>query len=162
MIEKFKKNLPIIAVVLGVFSFLMLFCPAIYMESEEFGEMMEDMIIAIRGSDIVFGMEMWGEDVLEFSFMGMLAFALPVIGCICLFLAESKKDKRYVIAALVCFLAGAICMFCLPSFMVWADKEIGEEIMEEADFSLGTTTIYGAVACLLAALCTFMSREEYV
>ena len=162
MIDKAKKSLPLIAVILGIFAFLMLFCPAVCIESEEFGNYMEDLVIGIRGVDVVFGFEMLGEDILDFSFMGFVTFAMPLVACICLFLAESKQDKRYAYAAIVCFLVGAICMFCLPSFMAWSNKKLGDEIKEEADLSLATTTIYGAIACLLAALCAFKSKEDCV
>jgi hypothetical protein len=155
MLEKLKQNLSIVALLFGIVAVAMIFCPAINLDV---GEGIENLAF-INGKEVVLGMEIYDEEALEFSFMGLVTFALPALGCAFLYYADLKQNKGYANFALVCFLVGAICMFCLPSFVEFASSEDTEEL--EDMLELGAGAIIGGISCAISALCTFQCRNEY-
>ena len=84
--------------------------------------------------------------VLEFSIVATLAFALPLVGGI-VGLVNNKITK--LIAAIV-MIAGAVLMFMLPSFVVFATSILGD--ISSSIASLGIGAIIGGVCAGLGGL----------
>lgn len=152
MIEKIKNNLFLVATIFGVFAVCTIFLPAISFDVKEvIGKYAEGLMVGISGVDACFGLELAGEEVLEFSFMGLLAYIAPVAGVAFLFYAEKNQEKKFVQYAFLAFAVGAILFFLMPSLLQYADKTSAEEV--EEFIKLGVGAIFGAVACAVSALC---------
>ena len=84
--------------------------------------------------------------VLEFSILATLAFALPLIGAV-VSLVNNKIAK--LVAALV-MIAGAVLMFLLPSFVVFAASGAGDLVSSAS--ALGIGAIIGGICAGLGGL----------
>lgn len=84
--------------------------------------------------------------VLEFSILATLAFALPLVGAI-VGLVNNKIAK--LVAALV-MIAGAVLMFLLPSFVVFAADGAADLVSGVA--TLGIGAIIGGICAGLGGL----------
>ena len=152
--EKFKKNLPLVAVLLGIFAVSMIFCSAICFVQEDMG-----IRIAFNGLDVAFGKEYeaYEESMewFEFSFGAFLAYALPLLGVICVYVADSKKNNKCSLLAFACFVAGAILLFLMKNLYVMpSDMEEMMDMEEMGEYiKLGSGVIIGAISCIVAALC---------
>lgn len=169
MIEKIKKNLLVVAILLGVFAVLMIFCPMTVFEITDMVEL--DVDLGIAGTKVIFGWEMEFIDegyvdesykLLEFSFGAFLAYLLPIAGIVLLCCAEKKNNKKFLYAAIVCFAVAAVLFFIAPSLMAFSSKLSKEEF--EDYFSIGAGAIISGICSILSALCAWgaviQSKEE--
>ncbi|MBR2341258.1 MAG: hypothetical protein IKA72_02485 [Clostridia bacterium] len=163
MVEKIKNNLSLLAVIFGFFAVLTIFFPALSVDVEEAagvsGAFASDgFVVGVSGWGSCFGWEVAEEEAFEFSFMASLAYAAPAIAVVLLFVAENKQDKKYVQYAFVAFAVGALLLFLMPSLVQYADKAIKEEI--EDVFELGIGAIFGAISCIVSALCILADLQN--
>ena len=77
---------------------------------------------------------------LKFSFMALLAFGLPLIGGVLLL----TKNKLINLIATICYVAGAVMLFILPTFVV----------TEIYIADLFTSSL--AVGAILSAICSIL------
>ena len=145
MIEKFKKNLPLVAVLLGIFAFCTFFCSAV-----SYGE--TDLAYAFNGYEVAFGKEYesygYSVDMFKFSFMALVTYLLPLAGVVCIYFADAKNNNKLTWAAMACFVVGTILFFLMPFL-----SAMSAEMKELDDLKLGSGAIIGALSCLAAALC---------
>jgi len=163
MVEKIKKNLPLLALVFGIFAVLMVFCPWVADE---------DGLAAISGLNLIFGNE---DYELAFSFFGLITFGCLVAGVVLTYLADSKNDGKLKLIAGICFAAGVLCLALSVVFLSFdmsemkeslekmgmSKKEIREQIaeyVEEAkeDLVLGAGAWIGMICSAVAAGCTLI------
>lgn len=162
MIERFKKSWLVVAVLSGVFAVLMIFCPAFVLDFafEELVDMeMEGFdMFNVNGLKAVFGWEIKVDEeeceVLKFSFLQCLTYALPLIGVAVLCYSVKSNNKKAMYVAIGCFLASALLFFHSVETLQWESKAKKREVEDVVDFSLGAGAIIGGVCCLLSALCT--------
>ena len=148
MIEAKKQKLKLVALI-GLFASVMIFCPAIYLDLEDF--MGDECLLGISGLQVCFGWELLETEIFEFSFMIFVTYSLPIVGSICIYYARQEGDEEYERIAFRCFWAGVICMFLIPSFLEFASKTSKKEV--EDYITLGAGAIIGIIACALSALC---------
>lgn len=168
MIERFKKSWVVAAVLSGVFAVLMIFCPAVVFDFA-FEELVDiemegfDMF-NVNGLKAVFGweIEVDGEEVeiLKFSFLQCLTYALPLIGVAALCYSVKSNNKVAMYVAIGCFLASALLFFHSVGTLQWESKAKKREVEDVVDFSLGAGAIIGGVSCLLAAFCSYLHLQD--
>ncbi|MBR2646198.1 MAG: hypothetical protein IKD47_01380 [Clostridia bacterium] len=167
MVEKIKKNLPLLALVFGIFAVLMVFCP--WVGREDYPS------YCINGWDIVFGNEDvslgYGYLELSFSVLGFLTLACIIGGVVCTILADIMADKKslFTLIAGICFAVAALGLLLSIASMSFnteilkkngaTSSEIREYIADykdEADFVLGAGALIGALCCAISACCTLI------
>ncbi len=106
----------------------------------------------VSGFEIMFGWKDQGQNITvewsTFSFMGMLAYLLPIAGVITALLFS--KSKLLSIVPLACFVAGAIFAFTIPSFIVLTDA--GKLATALCESSLGFGAIIAGVMSVLSSI----------
>lgn len=159
-----KKNnigliITVVILALGVASFCMAFLTGVKFTSGE------TEVGNFTGFQTMFGYMEKGDftgletHYLAFSFMAILAFALPLIGAVLSFL--NNKIVKFVGAGLM--IAGAVLLFLLPSFVVFASTEglsafdatataAGVGLLKNATAGLGIGAILGGVFAGLGGL----------
>jgi len=151
--KKTSKNSIIFKAVilaLGVIAFCMAFVTSVKFT----GKLVEE---SFTGFQVMFGYSekttLATLEYLSFSFMGLLTFALPLIGAIlsCL----NNKIARIVGACLM--IVGAVLMFIVPSFVVFATASNGNltaaaATIKACESSLGIGAILGGVFSALGGL----------
>ena len=136
--EKLKKYLPLVAVILAVVAVAMMFLPAFE------GEANKD----IKGFNAVFGYSMMGMKVLDFSFMNLVPYVLLIVGIVCAGMVSKKEDNFVIsIVAAVCMLVAGIFFFMVPNFSVSAIPGIS------VNAKIGTGAILSAVCSIAGAVC---------
>ena len=86
--------------------------------------------------------------VLKFSILATLAFVLPLIGAVVSLL---KNNVAKLVGALL-MIGGAVLMFLLPSFVVFATAEAGELLLAATTAKLGVGAIIGGICAALGGL----------
>lgn len=158
-----KKNIgliiSIVILALGVASFCMAFLTGVNYTAGD------TVIGDFTGFQTMFGYMEKGDitgletHYLAFSIMALLAFALPLIGAVLAF--TKNKIVRFVGAGLM--IAGAVLLFLLPSFVVFASAEglsfadatattAGVGLLKNATAGLGIGAILGGVFAGLGGL----------
>ncbi len=143
-----KKNLKYfipgaIALVLGIVAFCMMFLPAVKFTFETIG-FSED---GWTGAQIAFGYKesVLGQEftILNFNFIALLAFLLPIVGGILALLFKNGLITKIVTTA--CFVVSAVLMFSMAAI-----SGMGRVTLEEGNFVSDTVNsilqgIYDAV-----------------
>lgn len=162
--KKTTSSFSVAAIVLGLFATVMIFFPVVSMDIEKLINSnyynFDDLCFYINGTSWVFGMELMGEEILEFSFLGCVTYALPLLACLLIYKFEKDGaiEDNYLTGALVCFLVAAVCFLLLPQFAVFKNEiEEAEEV-----FKLGAGAITGCVVSGLAALCTYINKRQCI
>ncbi len=152
--KKSKGNagliLSVVVLLLGVAAFCMAFLVAVkYVTSKG------DVVSDFTGFQTMFGYTEKTEglisistEVLKFSFLATLAFALPLIGA-CVSIVNNKIAK--LVGALL-MIAGAVLMFLMPSFVVFASETAGEVLLATTTAKLGIGAIIGGICAGLGGL----------
>ena len=107
---------------------------------------------AFSGFNVIFGYTKTAEsfgiavktEILAFSFLALVAVLLPVIGGI----IQLSQNKALKLVGAVCALGGAIMLFVMPSFVVFATDTIAA-VYSAATASLA---IGGIIAGIVASL----------
>ncbi|MEG2015333.1 MAG: hypothetical protein RR086_06325 [Clostridia bacterium] len=121
--KKVKKSsnllsliLPLVAVVLGVAAFCMMFLPCVEVVSKN-----GDLIKAFSGSNIAFGLSETEtlivsvtSKTLGFGFLALLGFVFPLLGGASLFFA--KKNKIFTFVSMALFAVGALLIFLMTTW----------------------------------------------
>lgn len=128
--KKLKYYIPgAIALVFGIAAFCMMFLTAINFNA---GDTTSE---GWTGAQIVFGhkedVPLIGEvTVLNFNFLALLAFALPLIGGVLALVFKNGLITKIVTTA--CFVAGAVLLFCLVAYSGLGRVSLeGENIIEQ-------------------------------
>lgn len=169
MVEKSKKGLLVVAVVLGIVAMVMIFCPSISLEMFWYLDEWEySMNASLSGTETVFGYEIemfdweYGNQqvvgLFKFSFFMLLTYLLPLAGIITLFFA--KKNNYFYYATIFCFIVAAILFFLSPSLVVWGNSSLKNELKERVE--LGAGAIIGGLSCIIATLCVYAYTKEKV
>lgn len=161
MVEKFKKSVFVLAIVFGLISVAMIFCPAVVLDFEDL--IGAELMFGVDGLKTTFGWEVeishFREvEMFEFSFLQLLTYALPLVGVISLCYAVNNDSKSAVSFAILCFLVGALLFFLSTQTLEFADKETKKEFEDCGE--LGAGAIIGGISCLLAALCSWLHFKE--
>ena len=119
---------------------------------------LEKIFLGVSGAKLVFGLEVMEEELLNFSFLGFVAFLLPLAGVVMMALASSEKNKLFALISAGCFVVAAVCFFLLPSFAAWAEKDYKDYY----DFTVSVGAVFGAIFCLAAAACAYFASNTYV
>lgn len=137
--EKLKKYLPLVAVILAVVAIAMIFLPC--------SKGNDDW----KGFNAVFGYSMSAfgmtVNVFEFSFMNLLTYVLVIVGLVCAAMAAKKDNIIVNIVGAVCLLVAGIFFFMTPNFIVVTGGGSAEGL------ELGTGPIIAAICSILAAVC---------
>ena len=104
----------------------------------------------LTGFEIMFGKE----NLTGFSILTVLAFVLPLAGGVLALL----KSKLLNIISLVCFVAGAVMLFIVPSFVVLVEGSLF--VAYNAGLTIGTilSAIVSILGALVVAYVTFASK----
>ena len=130
--DKLKKYLPLVAVILAVVAVAMMFLPAFEGNSE------------IKGFNAVFGYSLMGFKLLDFSFMNLIPYVLLIVGIACAGMVSKKEDNFVIsIVAAVCMLVAGIFFFMTPNFC--------NPAVEGA--KLGTGLMLSAICSIAGAVC---------
>ena len=160
MAKRKQKNIiqlmPVIAIVLGVISIIMMFLPAVGIKGTEttytgwqtaFGYTEETMIADVP--------------VFNFSLVLFIGFVLMLAGVVlAVFQAVSPKGKFFALLAVVCFVVAVLCWFFQIQFLSVGDgftaggilnPDIAKDNMQLGIGAIlgGITSTLGAVACAL-------------
>ena len=126
--------LRIVALVLGVAAFCFAFLASVKFTGKIIGTE-----TTLTGFEVMFGKE----NLTGFSILTLLAFVLPLAGGVLVIL----KSKLLNIVSLICFVAGAVMLFIVPSFVVLVEGSLF--IAYDAYLAVGT--ILAAVVSILGA-----------
>ncbi len=135
--KKYLKFAPWVMVGFAVLALLMLFAPQLVTDGD--GEM--------SGVDVIFGYEIYGEELLQFSFMNLVTYLLLVAMAIFAVASYIKEDKKLLIIAIALSFLTMIFFFMTKTFVVPVEG-VKELIREYC--SLGVGAIFGAIFSMLA------------
>ena len=143
--NKFLCYLPLLFAVLTV---AMIFLVAVVGTGKLFGSESQlsglEVVFGMKETTTVFGKEITTE-ILKFSILGLVAYLLPLVAGL---VAPVLKNKiGYLLSALL-FLAGAVLLFMMPNFVVFAT----EQTLKVVELSLGIGSILAGVFAGLGAL----------
>ena len=136
--EKLKKYLPLVAVILAVVAVAMMFLPAFE------GEVNND----IKGFNTIFGYKQsfmgYEMELLKFSFMNLVPYVLLIVGIACAGMVSKKEDGFIVaIVAAACMLVAGIFFFMVPNFCNPAVEGV----------KIGAGPTIAAICSIIAAVC---------
>jgi len=140
------------AVVLGVIAVIMLVAPAMVYESA-FGKTEYTMWEVVFGKTREAGGKTY--QVMNFSFMNFLTYALAIAGIVCTVLSYLGKGGRYInFIATGAFILAGIFFFLAIEFCVPVMEGASAEDIKEAKamFDLGAGAIVGGICSILAGL----------
>ena len=130
---------------MGVLAFLMMFLKAGGIDGEGY-----------KGSEIVFGVEEMGVQVLGFNFVAFIAYLLPIAGGVMALLAILKENKMFNWIAAGLFVLGMIMMFLMPTYWCMAAHENLKPMLEKLEIEIlvgGVLAVIfevlGAAACIV-------------
>ena len=126
--------LRIVALVFGVAAFCFAFLASVKFTGKIIGTE-----TTLTGFEVMFGKE----NLTGFSILTVLAFVLPLAGGVLVIL----KSKLLNIVSLICFVAGAVMLFIVPSFVVLVEGSL----FIAYDACLAVGTILAAVVSILGA-----------
>ena len=164
MAKKLNKSIglfsALLSLVFGVVTFACMFLDAV---TKKVG----DTITAYKGMEVAFGKTLSsgsalgfsGESSIQFSFLLVLAFLLPLILAIVYFLLAKKKPFILSIVCAAGFVVSAVLLFMTPALasIKATMSGLGSTATEvntfkELEFSLGLGAIFGGVSSILGAL----------
>ena len=158
-----KKNLKYyipgaIALVFGIAAFCMMFLEAVKYTADL---LITETSYSYTGMQIAFGYkETMGSGalsvettILNFNFLALLAFLLPVIGGVLALVFKNGLITKIVTTA--CFVVGAVFLFSTVGLATIGMEEFQQNIVAELTASLGIGPIIGAVLSILGAVVCF-------
>ena len=159
-----KKNLKYyipgaIALVFGIAAFCMMFLEAVKYTADL---LITETSYSYTGMQIAFGYkETMGSGalsvettILNFNFLALLAFLLPVIGGVLALVFKNGLITKIVSTA--CFVVGAVFLFSMVGFAPIGMSEEMAAGLENVDATLGVGCIVGAVLSIIGgAICLF-------
>lgn len=165
MAKKSKKSIALfsslLSVIFGVLTFVCLFLDGV---SKKVG----DKTVAYKGSELAFGKTLSsgaifgvsGESTIQFSFLLVVAFLLPLILAVLYFVFSKKAAFICSIVCAVGFVLSAVLLFMTPalsSIKSTVSSGIGlggtnVSTFKEMEYSLGVGAIIGAISSILGAL----------
>lgn len=161
-----KKNLKYyipgaIALVFGIAAFCMMFLEAVKYTADL---LITETSYSYTGMQIAFGYkETMGSGalsvqttILNFNFLALLAFLLPVIGGVLALVFKNGLITKIVTTA--CFVASAVFLFCAGAFSnIGLEEGIAEQLADGFySVGLGAGTIVGGILSVLGAfVCLF-------
>ena len=149
--KELKKNLPYLAVLFGVFAFLLICCPAVSMK---------ESMTCFSGATVAFGKLDSISDYLVIAPSAMIVTYLMLLGaiaCMVLAIVLPKYKTLFSLLAGGLFFLAMILFFCSKAFMnIYVDDYWGSlsQIKKQlkAECSLGAGAILSAFFCLLACV----------
>lgn len=142
---KAKKGqiIDLVVLLLGIAAICMMFLTAV-----NYTERILSTVTAYAGTAVVFGNEDSG---LAFSFMAMLPYLLTLIGVVLVVLKLFNVFDLELVA-FIAFVVAAVFFFITPSFVVFANQNIGDAMLKVGSFSLGVGSILAGVFSALSGL----------
>ncbi len=136
--KKHLKYAPWGMVALAIVALFMLFAPQITTEGGN----------DWKGTEIVFGSTLYGEEVLKFSFMNLLTYIFVLSTIVFAILNYIKNNKNFLLVSIICAFLSAFFFFLAKNFIV-PTAEIKDLIQQYC--SLGVGAILGGIFSLLAS-----------
>ncbi len=152
-----------VACVLGIVAFCLMFATAVNFNGSLSGALALLDLESFTGSELVFGSSLGEIEILQFNFVALLAFLLPLVGGVLALLFKNGLITKIVTTG--CFVAGAVLLFCLTTYMSvgflspeGADGTFLEDLYDEisGQFALsGGAIAAGVISIVGAVLCFF-------
>lgn len=94
-------------------------------------------------------------DVLEFSFVMLLGLITGLLGTVLLFLSANKRNKTYLIIALISLIASSVIVFLTPNLVVFAENAALITFLgfnPQDSFNLAYGSIIAAILFIVSAV----------
>ena len=147
--KKDNKLINLIVFALGLLATLTIFLPALVTGSG-------DNQVFYSGLDISFGKTLtdWGTLVnakIPFNMLAVIAYVLPIVGGFLILFSE-RKDKVLKLISIVLFLASAVLLFLLPSYIevITESGLFGGTMTDKLSENLAWGSIVGGALSVLA------------
>ena len=152
-----------VACVLGIVAFCLMFATAVNFNGSLSGALalIAPDLESFTGSELVFGCSLGEIEILQFNFVALLAFLLPLVGGVLALLFKNGLITKIVTTG--CFVAGAVLLFCLTTYMSVGflspegidgtfledlyDAISGQFALSGGAIAAGVISIVGAVLC---------------
>lgn len=147
--KKYSKNVPLIALLLGLIASAMIFLPALKYP---------DVDTTYTGIQVATGVTIFNlgpivDGKIPFNFLALLAFVLPAIAGLVMF-----TTPKNALLSIIFFIAAAVLLFILPTYIVINVTAFGGSGVTDIDIDwvlqigaivAGSLSVLGAVLVLL-------------
>lgn len=145
------KLLSLIAAVLGIVAFVMMFVDTIKVPDTDLGALGTVEGEGYSGLKVAFGYKEDSVAIFKFSIMGLLPYLLTLTAVVLTLVNTfaKKNNKIFDFVSLVAFVVAGVMFFFMPNFVVCADTIIGK-IAAEIDYKLAVGAIVSAISAIIS------------
>ena len=145
------KLLSLIAAVLGIVAFVMMFVDTIKVPDTDLGALGTVEGEGYSGLKVAFGYKEDSVAIFKFSIMGLLPYLLTLTAVVLTLVnAFSKKqNKMFDLVSAGALIVAGVLFFVMPNFVVCADTIVGK-IAAEIDYKLAVGAIVSAISAIIS------------